>query len=182
MVEPSWGWHQLDPGWARSLVAEARLPKGAVVLDIGAGHGVITEALLAAGARVIAVELHPERVQRLRARFGHAAVVVRADASDVRLPRRPYHVVANPPFGATAAVLRRLLQPGSRLVSAHLVLQEQAAVRWCGPNAPAADRWRSSFEPSLGPRVPRSAFNPRPPVRARVLQLRRIGTPRRPVW
>ena len=104
------------------------------MLDIGAGHGVITEALLTAGARVIAVELHPDRVHVLRARFGDTAVVVRADAADLRLPRRPYHVVANPPFGATAALLRRLLQPGSRLASAHLVLQEQAAVRWCGPS------------------------------------------------
>jgi 23S rRNA (adenine-N6)-dimethyltransferase len=177
-----WGWHQLDPGWARSLVAEARLPKGALVLDVGAGHGVITEALLDAGARVIAVELHPDRVRVLRDRLGHAAVIVRADASDLRLPRRPYHVVANPPFGTTAALLRRLLQPGSRLVSAHLVLQEQAAVRWCGPHAPAAGRWRTTFEPSLGPRVARSAFSPRPPVSARVLQLRRIGTPPPRVW
>jgi 23S rRNA (adenine-N6)-dimethyltransferase len=182
VAAPPWGWHQLDPGWARSLVADARLPAGALVLDIGAGHGVITEALLAVGARVIAVELHPDRVRVLRDRFGRAAVIVRADAADLRLPRRAFHVVANPPFGATTALLRRLLQPGSRLVSAHLILQEQAAVRWCGPHAPAAGRWRSSFEPSLGERVPRAAFHPRPPVPARVLRLRRIGRPPRAVW
>jgi hypothetical protein len=76
-----WGWHELEATWARRLVADARLLARFTVLDIGAGTGAITTALVEAGVRVI----------------------------------------ANPPFHVTAALLRRLLQPGSRLVSARLV-------------------------------------------------------------
>lgn len=174
MAEPRrWGWHRLDPGWAERLVHDARLTPGATVLDIGAGTGALTAPLVEAGARVIAVEAHPDRAQALHERFGRSVVVVRADAASLRLPRRPFHVVANPPFAVSSPLLRRLLQPGSRLVSAHLVLQEQVVRRWTGPQAPGAARWWRTFEATPGQRVPRHAFHPAPAVDARVLVLRR---------
>jgi 23S rRNA (adenine-N6)-dimethyltransferase len=166
-----WGWNQLDATWARRLVAEAGLPPRACVLDVGAGLGAITGPLLAAGAQVIAVERHPGRARELRRRFAGSVIVVQADAADLRLPRRPYHLVANPPFHVTSALRGRILQPGSRLVSATLVLQEQAARRWAGAQAPAVRRWGQAYSASLGPRVPRAAFVPPPPVDARVLRL-----------
>jgi 23S rRNA (adenine-N6)-dimethyltransferase len=171
---PRWGWHQLESRWAARLVAEAALPPDALVIDIGAGHGALTGPLIAAGARVIAVEWHPARARYLRHRFGDRIVVVQADASDLRLPRRPYHVVANPPFGITAALLRRLLQPGSRLRRAHLVLPPHAAIRWSGRDAPGRARWAQTFTTTRGPAIPRSAFRPSPPVAASVLVIDRL--------
>jgi 23S rRNA (adenine-N6)-dimethyltransferase len=171
---PRWGWHELDRAWASRLVADAALPARSLVVDIGAGTGSITAVLLEHGCRVIAVERHPRRAERLRVRFGDAIVLVRADASDLRLPRRPYHVVANPPFAITAAIMRRLLQPGSRLVSAHLVVQAAAARRWTRADAPGAQRWARSFAVSLGRPVPRRAFTPRPRTDARVLAIHRV--------
>jgi len=143
------------------------------VLDVGAGHGALTAPLLASGARVIAVEVHPGRAAHLRRRFGRDLTVVEADARDLRLPRRPFHVVANPPFAATSDLLRRLVHHGSRIEQAHLVLQTQAARRWAGTDAPGARRWRGSLTAELGPAVPRAAFRPRPRVDSRVLVLRR---------
>ncbi len=169
----AWGWHQLDSRWAERLVADAGIAPGELVLDVGAGHGALTAPLVAAGARVIAVETHPDRVRHLRHRFGNEVVVVNADARDLRLPRRPYRVVANPPFAVTTALLRRLLQPGSRLLSAHLILQDQAARRWAGPAAPGLGRWGRTFQSSLGARIPRAAFRPRPHVAVRILVIRR---------
>ncbi len=173
-----WGWHELDAAWARRLVADARLAAGSTVLDVGAGTGAITTALVEGGVRVIAVEAHPGRAQHLRERFGSRIVVVQVDAAELRLPRRPYHVVANPPFHVTAALLRRLLQPGSRLVSARLILQQQATVRWASSDAPGATRWQRYYAASLGDRVPRDAFRPVPHVNARVLNLDRRSATR----
>lgn len=168
-----WGWHALHPTWADLLVADAALPRGALVLDIGAGHGAITERLLAAGGRIIAVEAHPGRVRHLRERFGDSVKVVRADAADLRLPRRPFHVVANPPFGITAPLLRRLLHDGSRMESARIVLQTQAVAKWTSSEAPGAQRWKHRFEVRPGPKVPRRAFQPPPQVDCRILQITR---------
>jgi 23S rRNA (adenine-N6)-dimethyltransferase len=171
-----WGWHQLDPDWAAHFVADARVPPHATVVDVGAGTGALTRPLVAAGARVIAVEWHPGRARLLRELFESTngmVVVVQCDASDLRLPRRPFRVVANPPFHVTGALLRRLLQPGSRLVSAHLLLQEQVVRRWVSSAAPGYPRWSRTFALSSGARVPRRAFDPRPRVDARVLVIRR---------
>lgn len=168
-----WGWHQLHPRSAAQLVADADLPAGALVVDIGAGTGAITAPLVDAGMRVVAFEVHDGRARALGRRFAGDVKVVRADAADLRLPRRPFHVVASPPYGISTAVLRRLLHPGSRMVSAHLILQEQAARRWVGPGAPGAARWMPRYETALGRRIPRRAFTPPPRVDSRVLVIRR---------
>ena len=169
-----WGWHRLDPAWADTLVADASVAVGDLVVDIGAGTGAVTAPLVAAGARVIAVDLHPQRLAALRDRFAGAPVtVVRADAANLRLPRRPFRVVANPPFAVTSQLLKRLLAPGSRLVSADLVVQRAAAHRWASGRAPGAGRWTRDYRVGVGRRIPRSAFAPRPPVDCVTLRIAR---------
>jgi 23S rRNA (adenine-N6)-dimethyltransferase len=169
-----WGWHRLAPTWADRVVADAGIAPGELVVDIGAGTGAVTAPLVAAGARVIAVELHPQRLAILRDRFADDDVtVVRADAADLRLPRRPFRVVANPPFAVTSQVLKRLLSPGSRLVRADLVVQRAAAHRWAAGRAPGAGRWARDYQVGVGRRIPRSAFAPRPPVDCTLLRITR---------
>jgi hypothetical protein len=70
-------------------------------------------------------------------------------------------------------VLKRLLQPGSRLLSADLVLPQHACRRWSGPDAPGAGRWQRRFSASVGPVVPRAAFRPPPPAVPAVLRIAR---------
>jgi 23S rRNA (adenine-N6)-dimethyltransferase len=169
-----WGWHRLAEHWADRIVAGAGVGAGDLVLDIGAGGGALTESLTRAGARVIAFELHPGRVEHLRRRFRDAPVtVVRADVADLLLPRRPFRVVSNPPFALTTQLMRRLLAPGSRLVAADVILQRAAARRWASGSAPGAGRWLREFDARLGSTVPRHAFAPPPAVDASVLVIRR---------
>lgn len=169
----AWGWHRLDDAWAERLVALSGVGRGDLVVDVGAGSGALVRPLLDAGARVIAVERHPGRAAELRERFGERIVVVRADAGDLRLPRRPFHVVANPPFAITAPLLARLVHPGSRMLGAHLVLQRQAAERWVAGRGRSVHGWPERFAAELGPVVPRRAFTPPPKVPCQVLVLRR---------
>jgi 23S rRNA (adenine-N6)-dimethyltransferase len=176
-----WGWHQLTGRWAERVVAEAGIRPGELVLDVGAGTGALTGPLVAAGARVIAIELHTDRLDHLRERFADDDVkVVKADAGSLRLPRRPFRVVANPPFAVTSPLLRRLLAPGSRLVAADLVLPRPVVQRWSSGRAPGVGRWHLSHHVGPGPRLPRSAFVPAAPVDCQTLVIRRrqSGGPR----
>lgn len=169
-----WGWHQLERRWAARLVALAGVQPGDLVLDVGAGRGVITSELLRAGAHVVAIELHEQRAAHLREQFADRRVtVVRADATELRLPRRPFKVVANPPFGATTALLRRLTSPTSRLERAALVVPTWTATRWAEGRGTGGARSRHLFACALGPRVPARAFRPPPPHEPRVLLVAR---------
>jgi 23S rRNA (adenine-N6)-dimethyltransferase len=170
----AWGWHPLDSRWAERVVEAAGVRPGELVVDVGAGLGALTAPLVRAGARVIAVELHPGRADRLRRRFADAPVtVVQVDAGDLRLPARPFRVVSSPPYNVSTLLLKRLLAPGSRLVSADLVLQRQVANRWARGDAPGANRWFRYYDPSIGLRLPRKAFSPPPHVDSAVLLLRK---------
>ena len=172
-----WGFHELHCHVASRIVADAAIRPGDLVLDIGAGTGTLSVPLATAGARVVAIELHPERLQALYERFGSdergGVRVVRADAGSLRLPRQPFRVVANPPFALTTQIIRRLLAPGSRLVAADLVVPRHVLWRWMDRGAPGAGRWRKEFVLAQGRRVPRSAFRPAAPADCVVLTIRR---------
>jgi 23S rRNA (adenine-N6)-dimethyltransferase len=171
-----WGWHRLDKSWASRIVAAAGVTPGDLVLDIGAGDGALCAALLRVGACVLAVELHPDRVRRLRDRFsGRDVKVILADAADLRLPRRDFHVVANPPFAVAMAVVRRLVAPGSRLVAADVVVPRHIARRWCAGEVDGSGRWRAEYDMSTGLRVPAGSFRPAVGRDAVVLRIRRVG-------
>lgn len=148
------------------MVASAPVRAGDLVLDLGAGDGALTGPLVERGARVLAVELHPRRAAELRTRFAEDDVtVLELDLAELRLPRRPFRVVANPPFAMTAELVRMLLGSPA-LLSADLVIQRAAAQRW-------ATRGRSRRRRlDLGDRVPRSAFRPSPRVDCAVLRVR----------
>jgi 23S rRNA (adenine-N6)-dimethyltransferase len=161
----AWGWHRLADEWAVRVVAEANVRPGELVYDIGAGEGALTEHLLRAGARVIAVELNPRRAAVLRERFP-GTTVLEVDAAELRLPARPFRIVANPPYGITSALLRRLLTSRSGLTSADLVLQRAVVRKY-------ATTRHKGFRLQPGLSLPRSAFLPRPQVDSAVLVLRR---------
>jgi 23S rRNA (adenine-N6)-dimethyltransferase len=167
----AWGWHRLADDWAARIVAEAGVRPGELVLDIGAGEGALTAHLIRAGARVVAIELHPGRAARLAARFPQATVV-RADARDLRLPHRPFRVVASPPYALTAGLLALLLAPGTRLIAADLVLQRAVVRKYADGSAPGTARWARTFHARPGLPIPRHAFRPPPRVDSAVLVLR----------
>lgn len=169
-----WGWHPLADEWAARIVADASVRPGELVLDIGAGEGALIPYLLEAGARVLAVELHPGRAQRLRDRFAGAPItVVQADAASLRLPRRPFRVVASPPYAISSPVLRSLLAPHSRLTAADIVLQRAVVRRYADGRAAGAGRWLRTFDVRPGRSLPRRAFRPPPRVDSAVLVVRR---------
>ena len=143
---------------------------GDLVLDLGAGHGALTGALLDAGAQVVAVELHPDRAAELRRRYGTDATVVQADLRTLWFPRRPFRVVANPPYTLSTRVLRDLLGH-DRLLSADLVLQRAVAQRLAA--APPGARHTRRYRCEVGVLVPRSAFQPPPRVDSAVLRVSR---------
>jgi 23S rRNA (adenine-N6)-dimethyltransferase len=164
-----------------ALVDGSGVGDGDLVLDIGAGNGLISDALARRGARVLAIERDPALVRRLRARFGAGSpvTVVDADVLAAPLPAEPFRVVANIPFGITTKILRRLLEEGGSLARADVIVQaEVARKRGTGGRGTLLNAcWEPWFEFGTGARIPASAFRPRPRVDAAVLVIARRQPP-----
>ncbi|MYC83116.1 MAG: methyltransferase domain-containing protein [Acidobacteria bacterium] len=93
---------------------------GERVLDLGCGDGALTEKLVDAGCRVVAVDSSPEQVRAARGR-GPAARVADAPALgfdgevDPDLMKAVLHWIRDP--DAALAAIHRALAPGGRLVA-----------------------------------------------------------------
>ena len=162
--------------------------RGETILEIGPGLGVLTEGLLATGARVVAIELDEDLLPRLRAKFakeiaGGALTLIHGDALNIDLASHlpaegDWRVVANIPYHITSPLLHRLLvlaHPAERVV---LLVQREVAERIA---APVGD-WsyltafvRSRCDASLLRLVGRSSFEPVPAVDSAVLVLERMA-------
>ena len=159
------------------LVRASGAGAGDLVLDLGAGYGALTGPLARAGARVIAIELDPGLAGRLRRRFCADPLVgvVEADLREVPLPRRPFSVVASPPFALTTVLCRRLLGDRSvRLTGAELIV-EWGAAKWLSSREPRdreTARWAARYEMKLVRRVPAASFSPPPRSDAAYLRIR----------
>lgn len=168
--------------FADELVRDARVEPGSLVLDLGAGGGILTRALADAGARVRAVELDPAACRQLRTRFdGDPRVeVIEGDMTVLPLPDEPFAVVANLPFAAGTAVLRRLLsEPQVPLRQLDAIVEWGLAAKrsavW--PSTVLGCTWGAWYELSLVRRVPRACFAPPPSVDGAVLRATRRANP-----
>jgi len=160
--------------------------RGDLVLEIGGGTGMLTQALARTGARVVAVERDPMLAARLRARFDRVpdVSVVEADALEHTWPERPFAVVSNLPFARSGAILGRVLDdPRSPLTRAHVIVQWELAAKLAAvwPSTLRSTYWRAWYDVSIGRRLDRTAFAPPPAVDAAVLRFERLPVPRVPV-
>lgn len=181
---PMGGPHELGQNWLvdRRFPAEmAEILRHAPpypVLELGAGNGALTEALVANGSTVTALELDRRRVDRLRRRFAERAEIVEADMLTFEFGPKPHNVIANVPFSVTTPLLRRLLQQ-NHWDTAVLLLQWEVARKRAavGGTTMLTASWWPWYEFSLGSRVPAAAFTPVPTVDGGILVIRRRASP-----
>jgi len=169
----------------RDRIVQAGAPTpGELVLEIGPGLGFLTEALLASGASVVAVELDKDLIPRLQHKFAAQIsagqlTLIHGDALTVDLEsfaptRGSWRVIANIPYHVTSPLLHRLLLlsvPPARIV---LLVQLEVAERVAA--APGDWSYLTAFvqartAASIVARVPREAFDPVPGVDSAILLL-----------
>ena len=189
-----------DPDVLEALLDEAGTGPGDRVLEIGPGLGILTGALLDAGAAVTAVELDRRLAALLRERFDAAVatglatagspgalVLVEGDALDqdlANLVPAPFRVVANLPYHITSPILHRLLGSAPRPDRMVLMVQWEVAERLAAP--PGRMSYLSVFVQyhatvRIVRRVPPEAFEPSPSVTSAVIVIEPYTRATRPV-
>lgn len=128
----------LDERVVADIVAASGVTKGDRVLEIGPGPGILTEALLASGADVVAAEIDQKLCALLRDRFAGTRLVLREgdvlDASNASLASSfasegPYRLVANLPYAITSATLQKFLLDAPAPESITVMIQKEVADR-----------------------------------------------------
>lgn len=136
-----------SPKLALFLIGHSNIKKRDLVIDIGAGSGVITSALTKRCRKVIAIEKDAETAKRLRENLTRQNItnveVFEGDFREMKLPDEPYKVFANPPFSLSAEVFYKLLslenldgkickkegEAPRRPEAIYLILQKQLALK-----------------------------------------------------
>ncbi|HEX6710897.1 MAG TPA: 23S ribosomal RNA methyltransferase Erm [Rubrobacter sp.] len=167
---------------ARCIVRESGAGRNDLVVELGAGGGMLTRQLARVSGKVVAVECDPYWVLHLKERFSEDdnVLIIRDDALQVKLPEEPFMVVANVPFHTTTAILHRLLDdPTTPLKSAHLLVQKQVALKHARstPTTLKTLNWSPWYRFSAGLELKAHAFHPKPEVDACLMVAAKRGPP-----
>jgi len=158
-----------SPAVREKALALAGVRPGQTAADLGAGAGFVTEALLAAGLSVFAVDQSPEMLAQLTSRFAHThpgrVLPLRGAAEALPLPHASVDFVfanmflhhVDDPLAAIRE-MARILRPGGRLVltdldsHGHGFLLREHHDRWPGFARAEVAAWLSAAGLE-GPRV-----------------------------
>ncbi len=170
----------------RKIVEAGEIKKDDMVLEIGPGKGVLTEALLYAGAKVIAVEKDNELLAFLQNKFGDeiksgTLVLVHDDILEfevINLKVESYKVIANIPYNITGAILKKFMTSEHQPTSMILMVQHEVAKRIVASNKKESIlsiSVKTYGEPKMVMKVPARYFSPAPKVDSAVIAIKNIS-------
>ena len=173
-----------DPNLLDAIVRDAELEPDDVVLEVGAGEGVLTERLAAVAAHLHSVEidrgLEPalERVAALPNVELHWGDAMKLDLGELR--PEPTAMVANLPYSVATPLILRTIEQLPSLQRWTVMVQREIADRLrAGPGSrtygsPSAVA-QLACEVELVRAVDPAVFKPRPRVDSAILRLRRTS-------
>lgn len=199
MARQRLGQHFLvDPGWREEIARAIRVSRQSVAptasgdakeacwLEVGAGHGEMTENLASTGAPVYALELDTQLLgglQRLAKQFPNVTVlpgdILKIDLTSLAAGRK-LRVYGNLPYYITSPILHRLFECAGIIEEIHVVVQLEVAKRLIA--APGSRDYgylsvvtQYYSRPELVLEIPRGAFRPPPEVGSALVTLRFPG-------
>ena len=184
----AWGQNFLDdPAVLADIAQAARLGPDSVVVELGAGLGHLTRALLDTGARVVAIERDRDMVAILEEMKAERLTVLAANAAQLDLAKvagtTPLTLVGNLPYHLTSSILFEALDQHRDLLRCVFTVQREVAERVAAPEGARSQGvltvllglW---FDASIVRTVPARAFHPPPKVDSAVLLLEHRSAPR----
>ncbi len=177
-----------DPGILRKIIDCSHVTSSDKVVEIGAGHGIMTGLLADRVKKVIAIEIDRKLAARLKESLFRTQAdsprrikkpnveLITADA--LKFPyetiKGKFKVVANIPYYITTPLLFRLLEYKAKIPSITLLLQKEVAQRIiASPGSKAygvlSITTQLYTKPSLKFLVPKGAFSPPPDVDSAVV-------------
>jgi 16S rRNA (adenine1518-N6/adenine1519-N6)-dimethyltransferase len=178
-----------SPAVLRKIVGVIDPKPSDVLVEIGAGRGVLTAALAETAGKVIAVEKDERLIPALESNMPANVEVVHADILTVdfhELRRRAgvpaLRIVGNIPYSISSPLLFRVLDDRELFSDCAFLLQKEVAERvTAGPGsksyAPLGILLQNEFEARIAFKVAPGSFSPPPKVQSALLTLSRRPAP-----
>ncbi|MGZ3579481.1 MAG: 16S rRNA (adenine(1518)-N(6)/adenine(1519)-N(6))-dimethyltransferase RsmA [Syntrophales bacterium] len=174
-----------DRNAINKIIRISNIQEGDIVVEIGAGVGLMTESIAKVAGKVIALDIDPKMIAILRQRmapYRHVDIVevdvLEYDFSSAvgELPSRKIKVIGNIPYNISSQILFRLLAYRSYISSMILMFQKELADRLTatpGTKAYGVPTVLVSMYLvcSREMTVPCSCFYPKPAVMSTVLKM-----------
>lgn len=172
------------PGW---MVEAAEVTASDLVLEIGPGTGMLTKAILAKGATVIAVEADSRAIEELNKSFPEAILsgkltIHHGDAREVTpaslgLKDHSFKVVANIPYYLSGFLLRSLLESPLQPSTLTFLIQKELAHRIVRDKKESllSLSVKAFGDPLYSKSVGRGHFHPMPKVDSAILTIKGIN-------
>ncbi len=169
-----------NPSLVRYFVDLIDCPTESLVIDLGAGQGIITRELLNHGYHVWAVEKDRELVSALQDNLGHNVhlKIIGQDIRALKYPFQPYWIIANPPFQIFSQLIKDLLFGNNSPEGILLVGQKEAIERLSGVSEVSliSTLFTSLYTIDIPHHFRPSDFSPEPGVATCVLRAKKIPT------
>jgi 16S rRNA (adenine1518-N6/adenine1519-N6)-dimethyltransferase len=180
-----------DRNIVRDIVYAANVQPDDVVVEVGPGEGVMTEFLLAAADKVIAIEKDHRLIPFLQEKFAGEIESAKLDVLEkdilefdpnvLNSSMHPYKIVANIPYYITGQIIRMFLESKNQPESMTLLVQKEVAERIIardGKESLLSLSVKVFGKPTYVRTVGRGAFSPQPTVDSAVLHIEDVSKER----
>ncbi len=199
MARQRLGQHFLaDAGWREEIARAIRVSPQSIApspagnsaefcwIEIGAGHGEMTEQLASTGAPVHAIELDAHlaaTLKKLARRSPNVEVVsadiLKSDIAKIAAGKR-VRIYGNLPYYITSPILHHLFASAEPIDEIHIVVQHEVALRLAAQPGTRDYGYLSVLtqyfsRPEFVLEIPRGAFRPPPEVSSALVTLRLPG-------
>lgn len=173
-----------DPAILKKIVGVSEVENNDLVLEIGPGHGTLTQEILTTGANVIAVEKDHRLIATLTEKFAEKIKtgqlkIIEADILNFAfeaLEAKAYKLIGNVPYYISGEILRKFLTSKNQPQSMTLLLQKEVVERIVAKKESLLSLSVKVYgEPKKEFIVKAGSFRPAPKVDSAVLTIKNIS-------
>jgi 16S rRNA (adenine1518-N6/adenine1519-N6)-dimethyltransferase len=171
-------------GAIAKMVEVSGSKKDDMVLEIGPGLGVLTEAILLTGANVVSVEKDDRLIPVLQKKFEKEIltgqfILIHSDILEMEIKNlKNYKLIANIPYYITGQIIRKFLESENQPSSMTLLVQKEVAERIVakdGKESLLSLSVKVYGQPKYVQTVKRGSFDPAPNVDSAIIHISDIS-------
>lgn len=163
--------------FVKIIIEKCNLNQNDVVIEIGPGKGIITEALARVSKSVLAIELDQQHAQTITQLFrqNKKIKIIHMDFLKFPLPDEAYKIVSSIPYELTSRIFKKVLEDKNAPEEVFFIMQKEAAEKYAGVKLPSIKHlfYAPLYDFSVIMEIKKQHFKPTPKVDSVLLHMKK---------